>query len=150
MDIILKKDVNKLGYANDIVTVKAGYARNYLIPQGMAIVANEQNRKILAETLKQKAFKEEKLRNEATDKAKLFEGMVVKIGAKAAATGKIFGSVNTIQLAEAIKEQHNVEVDRKAIEIVKEEAVKEVGKYKAIINCYKDIKAEIDFEVVAE
>lgn len=150
MDVILKKDINKLGYANDIVNVKAGYARNYLIPQGMAIVANEQNRKMLNETLKQKAFKEEKLRNEANDRAKLFEGMEVKIGAKAAATGKIFGSVNTIQIADAIQEQHNIEVNRKAIEIVKADAVKEIGKYKAIINCYKDIKAEIDFEVVAE
>lgn len=149
MEIILKKDVSNLGYTNEIVTVKSGYARNYLIPKGFAIVANDKNRKVLAENLKQKAFKEEKIRTEASDKAKLLDGLELKIGAKAASSGKIFGSVNDIQIAEAIKEQHNYEVDRKTIAI-NADSVKEVGSYKASITLYKDIKAEISFEVVAE
>lgn len=149
MDIILKKDVTNLGYANDVVTVKSGYARNYLIPQGFAIVANDKNKKILAENLKQKAFKEEKVRNEASDKAKLLDGLELKIGAKAASSGKIFGSVNDIQIADAIKDQHNYDVDRKTIKI-SGDAVKELGTYKATITLYKDIKAEISFEVIAE
>lgn len=149
MDIILKKDVTNLGYANDVVTVKSGYARNFLIPKGFAIVANEQNRKILAENIKQKAYKEEKIRNVATDKAKLLDGLSLKIGAKAAANGKIFGSVNAIQLADALKEQHNQEVDRKIIHI-DGESIKEVGTYTAVIKLYKDIKATVSFEVIAE
>jgi len=149
MEIILKKDVANLGYINEIVTVKSGYARNYLIPQKLAIVANDMNRKVLAENLKQKAFKEEKIRNEASDRAKLLNGLTLKIGAKAASSGKIFGSVNAIQLADAIKEQHNYDVDRKTITIG-DETIKEVGTYKAEISLYKDIKAEISFEVIAE
>ncbi|MCK5775527.1 MAG: 50S ribosomal protein L9, partial [Bacteroidales bacterium] len=136
-------------YTNDIVTVKSGYARNYLIPKKFAISANEANRKVLAENLKQKSFKEEKIRNEANDRAKLLNGLALKIGAKVAASGKIFGSVNDIQLAEAIKTQHNFDVDRKTITI-KGEAIKEIGTYKAEISIYKDIKAEISFEVIAE
>ena len=149
MDIILKKDIASLGYANDIVSVKSGYARNYLIPQRFAIVANEANKKVLAENMKQKAFKEEKIRNEASDRAKLIEGLTLKIGAKAASSGKIFGSVNAIQLADAIKEQHNYDVDRKTIHI-EGEAIKEVGTYKATAKFYKDITAEFTFEVIAE
>jgi len=149
MEIILKKDVANLGYTNDIVTVKSGYARNYLIPQKFAISANEANRKVLAENLKQKSFKEEKIRNEASDRAKLLNGLALKIGAKVATSGKIFGSVNDIQLAEAIKTQHNFDVDRKTITI-NGEAIKEIGTYKAEISIYKDIKAEISFEVIAE
>ncbi len=149
MEIILKKDVANLGYTNDIVTVKSGYARNYLIPQKFAIVANDVNRKVLAENLKQKSFKEEKVRNEATDRAKLLDGLTLKIGAKAASSGKIFGSVNAIQLADAIKEQHDYDIDRKTINI-DGDAIKEVGTYKAEVLLYKDIKAVISFEVIAE
>lgn len=149
MDIILKKDVANLGYTNDLVTVKSGYARNYLIPQGFAISANEQNKKVLAENLKQKAYKEDKIRNEANDRAKLLNGLTLKIGAKASANGKIFGSVNEIQLADAIKEQHNYDVDRKMITI-SGDTVKEVGTYQAVIKLYKDIQAEFSFEVIAE
>jgi len=149
MDIILKKDVANLGYANDLVTVKSGYARNYLIPKGYAISANERNKKILAENLKQKAYKEDKIRNEANDRATLLNGLTLKIGAKASTNGKIFGSVNEIQLADAIKEQHNYDVDRKMITI-SGDAVKEVGTYKAVVKLYKDIQAEFSFEVIAE
>jgi len=149
MDIILKKDVANLGYANDLVTVKSGYARNYLIPKGYAISANERNKKILAENLKQKAYKEDKIRNEANDRATLLNGLTLKIGAKASTNGKIFGSVNEIQLADAIKDQHNYDVDRKMITIIGD-AVKEVGTYKAVVKLYKDIQAEFSFEVIAE
>lgn len=149
MEIILKQDVPKLGYANDTIKVKNGYARNYLIPKGYAIAATESNRKIIAENIKQRAFKEEKIRKEADTLAKALENIVVKIGAKAATTGKIFGSVNNIQIADAIKSQFNYTVDRKKIHI-DSESVKELGTYKAKINLYKDINVTISFEVVAE
>ncbi len=149
MEIILKQDVHNLGYTNDILKVKNGYARNYLVPQGIAIVANESNRKILAENLKQKAFKEDKIRKEAQSLATRLENITVKIGAKAAATGKIFGSVNTIQIAEAIKVQHNIEVDRKRITIMGD-TIKELGNYKAMVNLHKESKVEISLEVFGE
>ena len=103
MDIILKQDITNLGYKNDIVTVKPGYGRNYLIPQGMAILATERNRKILAEEMRQQAHKEEKIKNEALDKAKALEGLKLQIPAKAGTSGKIFGSVNSIMIGNAIK-----------------------------------------------
>jgi large subunit ribosomal protein L9 len=150
MEIILKQDINNLGYKNEIVNVKDGYARNYLIPNKMAILATERNRKMLAEEIRQQAHKEEKIKNEALDKAKVLEGLKLTIGAKAAAsTGKIFGSVNTIQIANAIKEACNIEVDRKQI-VMNEDAVKELGNYKAKIKLHKDVQAEVEFEVVAE
>jgi large subunit ribosomal protein L9 len=149
MEIILKQDINNLGYKDDQVKVKNGYARNYLIPQGFAVMASETNKKIHAENLKQRAFKLEKIRNEAETFAKSLENVVVKIGAKAGASGKIYGSVNSIQIAEALKEQFNIEVDRKKVVIIGE-SVKELGTYKAKINLHKEIKAEISFEVFAE
>ena len=149
MDIILKQDVNNLGYKDDIVTVKPGYARNYLIPQGIAILASERNRKILAEELRQRAHKEEKVRNEALEKAKALEGLKLRIPAKAAATGKIFGSVNNIMIANAIKEATNLDVDRKQITL-NDEAIKEVGEYKAKLKLHKEVAVDIDFNVFAE
>jgi len=149
MEIILKQDIAKLGYANDLITVKDGYARNYLIPKGYAILATETNKKIREETLKQKSFKEEKIKKEAEILANAIENITVKIGAKAATTGKIFGSVNAIQIAEAIKDQFNYEVDRKKI-ILDGDSIKDVGVYKAKINLHKDIQVEINFEVFAE
>ena len=150
MEIILKQDINNLGYKNEIVNVKDGYARNYLIPNKMAILATERNRKMLAEEIRQQAHKEEKIKNEALDKAKVLEGLKLTIGAKAAATtGKIFGSVNTIQIANAIKDACNIEIDRKQI-VMNEDAVKELGNYKAKIKLHKDVQAEVEFEVVAE
>jgi large subunit ribosomal protein L9 len=150
MEIILKQDVNKLGYKDEIVKVKDGYANNYLIPQGYAIVATPSNKKILAENLKQRAFKEAKIKQDAEAFAETLnkiEGL--KIAAKASETGKIFGSVNTIQIADAIKAQFDVEVDRKKISIVGD-AIKEVGTHKVIVSVYKEIKSEITFEVYAE
>ena len=149
MEVILKQDVAHLGFANDIVTVKNGYANNYLIPEGLAIMANQTNRKILAENLRQRAFKEDKIRMEAEALAAKLEGIVLKIGAKASATGKIFGSVNSIQIAEAIKTQKDLDIDRRKI-VVDGENVKELGTYKAKINLHKEVKLVIDFEVVAE
>ena len=149
MDIILKQDINNLGYKDDIVTVKPGYARNFLIPQGMAILATERNRKVLAEEMRQRAHKEEKIKNEATEKAKALEGLKMRIPAKAAATGKIFGSVNNIMIANAIKEACNLEVDRKQI-VLNEDTVKEVGEYKAKVKLHKDVQVEVEFEVYAE
>ena len=149
MDIILKQDVNNLGYKNDIVTVKPGYGRNFLIPQGMAILATERNRKILAEEMRQQAHKEEKIKNEALEKAKALEGLKLQIPAKAAATGKIFGSVNNIMIANAIKEATGIEVDRKNI-VINEDAIKEVGEYKAKLRLHKEVAVDIDFNVYAE
>lgn len=149
MEVILLQDVPKLGYADEIVTVKNGYALNYLIPQGLAIMATPSNRKILAENLRQRAFKLEKIKNQALEMAQKLDGLKVRIGAKASSSGKIFGSVNAIQIAEAIKEQHGLEVDRKRI-MVEGETVKELGTYTATINLHKEVKAKIEFEVFAE
>jgi large subunit ribosomal protein L9 len=150
MEIILKQDVNKLGYKDEIVKVKDGYANNYLIPQGYAMVATPSNKKILAENLKQRAFKEAKIKQDAEAFAETLnkiEGL--KIAAKASESGKIFGSVNTIQIADAIKAQFDIDVDRKKISIVGD-AIKEIGTHKIIVSVYKEIKSEITFEVYAE
>ncbi|MFH1161063.1 MAG: 50S ribosomal protein L9 [bacterium] len=149
MEVILKQDVPNLGYANETVKVKPGFARNYLLPKGMAILATDSNRKVLAENLKQQAFKADKIKNEATDMATKLENLVVKIGAKAAESGKIFGSVNTIQIAQALKDQYNLEIDRKKIH-VDQDHIKEIGTYKARITLHKEVPIEITFEVFAE
>ena len=150
MEIILKQDVNKLGYKDEIVKVRDGYANNYLIPQGYAMVATPSNKKILAENLKQRAFKEAKIKQDAeafAERLNKIEGL--KIAAKASESGKIFGSVNTIQIADAIKAQFDIDVDRKKISIVGD-AIKEIGTHKVIVSVYKEIKSEITFEVYAE
>jgi large subunit ribosomal protein L9 len=149
MEVILKQDIQDLGYTNEKVNVKPGYARNYLIPKGLAILATPSNKKVLAETLKQRAFKEEKIVHTAEDLAKALKNITVKIGAKAAESGKIFGSVNAIQIAQALKDQFNYEIDRKKI-IVDHEHIKELGTYKAKINLHKEVSVEIHFEVFAE
>lgn len=149
MEIILKQDMSNLGYKDDIVTVKDGYGNNFLIPQGYAMAATSSNKKIIAENLKQRAFKEEKIRTDAeTILASYSKIEGLTIGAKAGENGKIFGSVNAIQIADAIKTQFEIEVDRKRIEL--SDSVKTLGTYKAIISVYKDLKTEISFEVVAE
>jgi large subunit ribosomal protein L9 len=149
MEVILKQDVANLGFVNDIVNVKNGYANNYLIPQGIAVQATETNRKILAENLKQRAFKEAKIKQDAEAVAARLDGVLLKIGAKASATGKIFGSVNNIQISDAIKEQIGLEIDRRKIAI-DGEAVKEIGTYNAKVNLHKEVRVLVDFEVVAE
>jgi len=149
MEIILKKDVTSLGYAHDVVTVKDGFARNFLIPQGHAVMATEPNRKINAENLRQKSFKAQKTRQEADVVAKSLENITVKIGAKAASTGKIYGSVNAIQIADALQDQFKIEIDRKKIH-VDGESIKETGTYTANIRLHKDLQVTINFEVIAE
>jgi len=149
MEVILTQDVPNLGYTNEKVNVKPGYGRNFLIPKGMAILATPTNKKILAENLKQKAFKADKILNEAEDLATGLKDITVKIGAKAAESGKIFGSVNAIQIAQAIKDQFNFDIDRKKIH-VDGEHIKELGNYKARIILHKDVQLEINFEVFAE
>ena len=149
MEIILKKDVTNLGYAHDVVTVKDGFARNYLIPNGHAVMATEANRKINAENLRQKSFKEQKTRKEAEIVAKSLENVTLRIGAKAATTGKIYGSVNAIQIAEALQEQYKIEIDRKKIH-VDGDSIKETGAYTASIRLHKELQVNINFEVVAE
>ena len=149
MEVILKQDVNNLGFTNDIVQVKDGYARNHLIPKGLAIIANDTNRKILNELLKQQAFKAEKIKNEAQAIQKALEGLNLRIAAKAGTSGKIFGSVNTVQIVNAIKEAKNIEIDRKKIHL-NEDSVKELGTYTAKVKLHKEVSVEIPFEVTAE
>ena len=149
MEIILKKDVTDLGYAHDVVTVKDGFARNFLIPQGHAVMATEPNKKINAENLRQKSFKEQKTRKEAEIVAKSLENITVQIGAKAAASGKIYGSVNAIQIADALQDQFKIDIDRKKIHI-DGEAIKEIGNFTATIKLHKELSVTINFEVVAE
>lgn len=149
MEIILKQDITGLGYKNDLLTVKDGYGRNYLIPKGLATVATDSNKKQLAELKKQQAFKEEKIRKEADAIAQALEGAALKIAVKASTTGKIFGSVNNIIVATAIKEQKNLEIDRKKINL-DGDSIKEVGQYKAVVKLHKDVEVELELDVVAE
>ena len=147
MEIILKEDIVNLGYKNDIVTVKSGYGRNYLIPTGKAVIASPASKKMLAEELKQRAHKLEKIKKDAEELAAKLEGVSLKIATKVSSTGTIFGSVGNIQIAEELaKLGHNI--DRKII--VVKDVVKEVGNYKAIVKLHKEVSVEIPFEVVAE
>lgn len=148
MEIILKEDVANLGHKNDVVKVKDGYGRNFLIPKGIAILATPSVKKVHAENMRQQAHKEEKLKADAAQTAKKMEGLTLKVGAKTSTTGKIFGSVNTIQIAEALKER-GFEIDRKNI-FIKDEHIKEVGTYNAVVKVYKDIKVDVTFEVFSE
>lgn len=147
MQVILKEDVINLGYKDDIVTVKDGYGRNFLIPQGKAVIASESAKKVLAENMRQRAHKLAKIKEDAQALAAKLEGVSLTIGAKTSSTGTIFGSVTNIQVAEALAKAGH-EVERKIIYI--KEAVKEVGSYKAILKLHKEVSVEIPFEVVAE
>lgn len=147
MKIILKEDINNLGYKDDVVEVKSGYGRNYLIPQGKAVIATPAALTVLAEDQRQRAHKLAKIKADAEAVAASLEGVALTIGAKTSATGTIFGSVNALQIAEALEKLgHNI--DRKLI--VLKENVKEVGKYNATIKLHKEVSVEIPFEVVAE
>ncbi len=148
MEIILKQDIEKLGYKDDVVVVKNGYARNYLIPQGKAILATESAKKVLAENLRQRAHKEAKIKEEAEAMLAKIEALELKVGAKAGEKGKIFGSVNNIQLAEALKEA-GFDIERRKIQL-KEDSIKELGAYEAKIDLHKEVKATLKFEVVGE
>ena len=147
MKVILKENVPSLGYKDDVVEVKDGYGRNYLIPQGIAIIASTAALKRLAEDQKQRAHKIAKIHAEAEAAAAALEGVKLTIGAKTSANGTVFGSVNAIQIADALeKAGHNV--DRKLIFL--KEPVKEVGTYTATVKFLKDVIAEVEFEVVSE
>lgn len=148
MEIILLQDVNKLGQKDDLVKVKPGYGRNYLIPKGYAIAATASAKKMHAENLKQRAHKEEKIKAEAQELASKMTGIKVVVGAKTSTSGKIFGSVNTIQIAEALKEK-GFDIDRKSITLP-DDQVKEIGSYKAIVKLHREVKVEIAFDIVAE
>lgn len=147
MKLILKENIPSLGYKDDVVEVKDGYGRNYLIPQGLAIIASEAALKRRAEDQKQRAHKLEKIKADAEAAAAALEGVKLTIGAKTSSKGTIFGSVNAIQIAEALEKLGHI-VDRKIIEI--KDPVKEVGIYKAIIRFHKDVVKDIEFEVIAE
>lgn len=148
MEIILKKNVDNLGYANEIVTVKPGYGRNFLIPQGYAVLATASAKKAHAEVMKQKAHKESKILAEAEELGAKLAESAIKIVTKAGEKGRIFGSINTVQLSEALKAA-GLEVDRKSIKI-KEEPIRELGTYEALANLHKNVKTTFTFEVVAE
>ncbi|WP_321289977.1 50S ribosomal protein L9 [uncultured Sunxiuqinia sp.] len=148
MEIILLQDIQNLGSKDDLVAVKDGYGRNFLIPNKMAIVATESAKKVMAENTKQRAHKEAKLKDEALAVAEKLQNKQVVIATKTSTSGKIFGSVNTIQLAEAINKK-GFEIDRKQIKIA-EDSIKEIGKYTAKIKLHKEVVIDIDFEVVTE
>ena len=147
MEVILKEDILNLGYEGDVVDVKKGYARNFLIPQGKAIMATESAKKVIAENNRQRAHKLEQLKKDAEAFAAKMEGTTLSIGAKTSSTGTIFGSVTNIQLAEELAKK-GFEVDRKYISI--KDQVKEIGSYTATVRLHKEVSVEIDFEVVAE
>ena len=147
MEIILKEDIANVGYKDDVVNVKNGYGRNYLIPQGKAIIASASAKKVLAENQKQRAHKLAKVKQDASDIAAKLEGLTLVIGAKTSSTGTIFGSVTNIQIAGELSKQ-GFDIDRKIIFI--KEPVKEVGHYSAQVRLHKDISVEIPFEVVSE
>ncbi|KRP13417.1 MAG: 50S ribosomal protein L9 [Sphingobacteriales bacterium BACL12 MAG-120813-bin55] len=148
MEIILLKDVENLGDANDVVKVKNGYGRNYLIPKGLALVASEGNRRMLEELKRQTAVKEQKMVAELEKMVDKFKNTVIRVGAKVGQNEKIFGSVTNVQLAEDIKTQIGVVVDRKKINI--EEEVKSLGAYTAYITLSAERKVDVSFEVVEE
>lgn len=147
MEIILKEDVINLGYKDDIVKVKDGYGRNYLIPIGKAVIASESAKKVLAENLKQRAHKLAKIKADAEALATKLEGLTLTLGAKTSSTGAIFGSVNNIQVAEALEKQ-GFNIDRKTIVI--KDAIKEVGNYTATIKLHKEVSPVINLVVVSE
>jgi large subunit ribosomal protein L9 len=149
MEVILKQDIANLGFKDEAVVVKPGYARNYLIPQGLATLATPSAKKMLAETLKQRSHKEAKLKADAEAKAEAIAKVNVSIGAKASENGKIFGSVNNIQIAEAFGKA-GVEVDRKQIIIKDADNIKMIGKYNAVIKLHKEVSVDFEFEVVSE
>ena len=148
MEIILKHDVPNLGYKDDIVTVRNGYAMNYLIPQGLAVTATGSALKSHNEILKQRAHKEDKIKQEAQQIAEQLKDVTLSIGAKTSTKGKIFGSVNAIQIAEALQEKGYI-IDRKNITF-KEDLIKEVGTFHARIRLHKEVHVEIPFEIIGE
>ena len=147
MEIILKQDIPGLGYKNDTVTVKPGYGRNYLIPQGMAIVASRSNKKMIAENIKQAAHKAEKIKKDAEDIAEKMTDLTLQLGTKAGENGKIFGAITTLQVADALKEK-GFDVDRKKITF--NTPIKELGDYMVTLDLHREVKPTVNIKVVAE
>lgn len=147
MEIILKEDIKGLGYKNDIVKVKPGHGRNYLIPQGLAIIASESNKKVINENVRQASHKAEKLKKDALSTVEKLGDVILKINAKVGETGKIFGAITSLQVSDALKEK-GLALDRKKISFKTE--VKELGEYIAILDLHKEVKHEVKFQVVAE
>jgi large subunit ribosomal protein L9 len=148
MELILKKNVDKLGFKDEVVKVKPGYGRNFLIPQGYAVLATDSAKKAHAEVIRQRAHKDTKIKEEANAIAAKLEGLSVKVAAKAGENGKIFGSVTTVQLSDALKAA-GVEIERKSLKIVNE-PIREVGTFDAIAILHKDVKQNFKFDVVAD
>ena len=148
MELILKKDVENLGFINDLVTVKNGYGRNFLLPQGLAVLATPSTKKILAETLKQRAFKEKKIVDDAQKEADKLNGLEIKIASKTGEGNKLFGSVSSANLVEAL-ESNGVTIDKKFITIAGG-LIKRTGQYEAKIRFHRDVIANFSFEVVGE
>ncbi len=148
MDIILLKDIDKLGYKHDVVSVKNGYGRNYLIPQGFGVIANPTNMKKLEKILADVEAKEAARKEEYQELVQKLADVTIKVGVKAGVSGKIFGSVTNVQIAQALKEQLEVEIERKKIEIPDD--VKEIGTYSATLNLHKEVTGKLDFELVQE
>lgn len=148
MDIILLENIDKVGDKHEIVTVKNGYGRNYLIPQGKAIIANDTNRRRLKDLQRREDAAELKRLDEYKEVAAKLEGKTIKIGAKAGTSGKIFGSVTAIQVSNALKEQFDIDVDRRKVKLPEE--VKELGSYTLSLNLHPEVKPDVAFEVVAE
>ena len=149
MEVILKDDVKNLGYKDDVVKVRPGYGRNFLLPKGLAIVADVTNKKVLAETVKQRAHKEEKLKTAATKVAEKLKDATIKVATKVGEKGKIFGSITSIQLAEAMKKA-GYDVERKNITLNNADSIKSTGTYTADVRLHKEITAKVNFEVVEE
>ncbi len=147
MEIILTQDIHGLGYKNDLVRVKSGYGRNYLIPHGFAIVANKSNVKMIEENIRQASHKAENIKNDATDLADAISDIVLEVGAKVGDSGKIFGAITTLQISDALKEK-GFEIDRKKISFKGD--VKSVGDFIAILDLHKEVKKEVTFKVVSE
>jgi|SRR5688572_2658726 len=147
MEVILKDDIKGVGFKNDIVTVKPGFGRNYLIPQGLAVMADKSNKKVVAENIRQAAHKADKIKNDAQAIADQIGDMTLEIPARVGESGKIFGAVTTLQLSEALKAK-GIDVDRKKISFDSE--VKNAGEYTASIALHKEVKHQVKFNVVAE
>ncbi len=147
MEIILVKDIQGLGYKNDTVKVKPGYGRNYLIPQGLAIVASSSNVKMISENIRQAAHKADKIKKDAEAIAEKIQGVTLELGAKVGESGKIFGAITTLQISDALKAK-GIEVDRRQISFPTD--VKEAGEYTALVDLHKEVKQEVKFSVVAE
>lgn len=147
MEVILRQDMENLGYEGDVVDVKAGYARNFLIPRGIVVTANKSNLKMAEENQRQAAHKREKLKAEATEKAQKMEATTIKLPAKTGTSGKIFGTITTLQIANVLQEK-GFDVDRKKISL--DEEVKNIGTYTANVNLHREVTAKVSIEIIPE